>query len=123
MRWLVDVSSLSKTDTQKVCVEAESWQRALQAARAQRGEEGPMSGFAIELLAEGYRAVDPVARMRFVVKRAGDEPAVTVPRAVTPAGTATPSTPPGPASSIPPAPTLPVGSPIPGLPAVKIVAA
>jgi hypothetical protein len=77
MRWLVEVSSLGKTDNQKICVDAESWQRALQAARAQRGEEGPMSGFSIELLEEGYRAVDPVARVRFVVKRAADDMPVT----------------------------------------------
>src|SRR6201991_1900535 len=74
MRWLVEVSSTAaKTDLQKFCVEAESWQRALQAARAQRGAEGPMSGFSIELLEEGYRAVDPLTRIRFVVKRAPDE--------------------------------------------------
>src|SRR3954453_19520052 len=78
MRWLVEVSSLGKTDTQKFCVEAESWQRALQAARLQRGEEGPMSGFSIELLEEGYRAVDPLARVRFVVKRAPDDMPVTM---------------------------------------------
>src|SRR5688500_6560713 len=78
MRWLVEVSSLSKSDSQKYCVEAESWQRALQAARSQRGEDGPMSGFSIELLEEGYRAVDPVARVRFVVKRAPDDMPVTV---------------------------------------------
>ncbi|MDB4943046.1 MAG: putative stage sporulation protein, partial [Labilithrix sp.] len=79
MRWLVEVSSLGKTDTQKFCVDAESWQRALQAARAHRGEEGPMSGFSIELLEEGYRAVDPLARVRFVVKRAADDMPLTPP--------------------------------------------
>ena len=77
MRFLVEVSSLGKTDTQKFCVDAESWQRALQATRAQRGEDGPMSGFSIELLEEGYRAVDPLARVRFVVKRAPDDMALT----------------------------------------------
>ena len=77
MRWLVEVSSLGKTDTQKFCVDAESWQRALQSARSQRGEDGPMSGFSIELLEEGYRAVDPLARVRFVVKRAPDDMALT----------------------------------------------
>ncbi|MBX3188219.1 MAG: GAF domain-containing protein [Labilithrix sp.] len=77
MRWLVEVSSIGKTDQQKFCVEAESWQRALQAARSERGEEGPMSGFSIELLEEGYRAVDPLARVRFVVKRAPDDMPVT----------------------------------------------
>ena len=93
MRWLVEVSSLGKTDLQKFCVEAESWQRALQAARAQRGEEGPMSGFSIELLEEGYRAVDPLARVRFVVKRAPDDMAVTAPLAKTPNGGVAPSPP------------------------------
>jgi putative methionine-R-sulfoxide reductase with GAF domain len=73
MRWLVEVSGLGKAESQKVCVEAESWQKALQAARSQRGDEGPMSGFSIELLEEGYRAVDPMARVRFIVKRAPDD--------------------------------------------------
>src|SRR4051794_15835412 len=77
MRWLVEVSFLGKNDLQNFCVEAESWQRALQSARAQRGEEGPMSGFSIELLEEGYRAVDPLARVRFVVKRAPDDMPLT----------------------------------------------
>ncbi|HSO40620.1 MAG TPA: hypothetical protein VLT33_49170, partial [Labilithrix sp.] len=36
-----------------------------------------MSGFSIELLEEGYRAVDPLARVRFVVKRAPDDMALT----------------------------------------------
>ncbi len=36
-----------------------------------------MSGFSIELLEEGYRAVDPLARVRFVVKRAPDDMPVT----------------------------------------------
>ena len=77
MRWLVEVSSLGKTDLQKFCVEAESWQRALQAARSHRGEDGPMSGFSIELLEEGYRAVDPMARVRFVVRKAPDDMPLT----------------------------------------------
>ncbi|MBX3219548.1 MAG: hypothetical protein KF795_03445 [Labilithrix sp.] len=93
MRWVVEVSSLGKTDLQKFCVEAESWQRALQAARAQRGEEGPMSGFSIELLDEGYRAVDPVARVRFVVKRAPDDMPVTTPLAKDAKGGVAPSRP------------------------------
>ncbi len=38
-----------------------------------------MSGFSIELLEEGYRAVDPVSRVRFVVKRAPDDMPVTAP--------------------------------------------
>jgi hypothetical protein len=81
MRWSVEVTSGEKTDLQKYVVDAESWQRALQAARAQRGEQGPMSGFSIELLDEGYRAVDPVTRNKFVVKRAPDDAPLTVPAA------------------------------------------
>lgn len=40
-----------------------------------------MSGFSIELLEEGYRAVDPLARIRFVVKRAPDDAVITTPLA------------------------------------------
>lgn len=40
-----------------------------------------MSGFSIELLEEGYRAVDPLTRVRFVVKRAPDDMPVTAPLA------------------------------------------
>ncbi|MDB4938059.1 MAG: putative stage sporulation protein, partial [Labilithrix sp.] len=91
MRWLVEVSSLGKTDTNKFCVEAESWQRALQAARSLRGEEGPMSGFSIELLEEGYRAVDPLARVRFVVKKAPDDMPITPMPAKEPKGGTAPT--------------------------------
>src|SRR3954468_18141476 len=91
MRWLVEVSSIGKTDLQKFCVEAESWQRALQAARAQRGEDGPMSGFSIELLEEGYRAVDPLARVRFVVKRAPDDMPITAVASKEPKGGVAPA--------------------------------
>ncbi len=93
MRWLVEVSSLGKTDTQKFCVEAESWQRALQAARGQRGEDGPMSGFSIELLEEGYRAVDPLARVRFVVKKAPDDMPITAVVSKEPKGGVAPAAP------------------------------
>jgi hypothetical protein len=77
MRWHVEVMSMDKTDAQSVVVEAESWQRALQAARTARGEKGPISGFSIELLDEGYRAVDPLARLRFDVKKAADDAPLT----------------------------------------------
>jgi len=72
MRWLVEVSAIGKGEPQSFCVDADSWQRALQIVRAHRGETSAMSGFSIELLEEGYRAVDPVARLRFVVKRAAE---------------------------------------------------
>ncbi len=105
MRWLVEVSGLGKSsDAQKYCVESDSWQRALQSARSQRGDDGPMSGFSIELLEEGYRAVDPVARVRFVVKRAPDDMPVTTPAAKD-AKSAVPPAPAATEKTIPPTPS------------------
>lgn len=73
MRWLVEVTALGKADREGLCVEAESWQKALQGARAERDDKGPMSGFSIELLDDGCRAVDPMLRLRYEVKRAPDD--------------------------------------------------
>jgi hypothetical protein len=86
MRWLVEVTALGKGDKESLVVEADSWQKALQAARTQRGDTAPMSGFSIELLEDGCRAVDPVSRLRYEVHKARDE------------GPATRSQPPRPAS-------------------------
>ncbi len=44
---------MGKGDKESLLVEAESWQKALQSARTQRGETAPMSGFSIELLDDG----------------------------------------------------------------------
>jgi hypothetical protein len=73
MRWLVEVTSLGKSDKESLFLDADSWQKALQAARAQRGDSAPMSGFSIELLDDGCRAVDPVSRVRYDVHKAPDE--------------------------------------------------
>src|SRR5689334_12542437 len=73
MRWQVEVSTIGKDGFDPYTVEAESWQRALQAARKLRGDESPMSGCSIELLTDGCRAVDPAARVRYEVKRAKDD--------------------------------------------------
>ena len=73
MRWLVEVTSIGKSDTQSFCVESDSWQKALQGVMTERGGTGSLSSFSIELLEDGYRAVDPQARMRYVVKRAPDD--------------------------------------------------
>jgi hypothetical protein len=74
MRWHVEVTPIGKTDTQSAVLEAESWQRALQAMRAMRGDDSPMSGFSIELLDTGYRAVDPMRRLVYVVTHAENAP-------------------------------------------------
>src|SRR6516162_1520812 len=73
MRWVVEVSSLGSSEKESLHVEAESWQKALQAARSQRGESAPMSGFSIELLDDGCRAVDPMSRKRYEVRRAPED--------------------------------------------------
>jgi hypothetical protein len=77
MRWIVEVSSVGKADRQSYCVESESWQRALQAARGIRDDHGPMTGYSIELLDEGFSAVDPMTRLRYFVKRTADETPLT----------------------------------------------
>lgn len=79
MRWYVEISALGVKPgtTTTLCVEAPQWQPALQKARALRGDEGPLGNFSIELLEDGFRAIDPVSRIRYLVKRAPDDAALT----------------------------------------------
>ena len=79
MRWFVEISALGLKPgvTSILCVEASQWQPALQKARALRGDEGPLGNFSIELLEDGFRAIDPVSRLRYLVKRAPDDAAIT----------------------------------------------
>ena len=124
MRWHVEVTSMDKADTTSVIVEAQSWQRALQAARASRGESGPISGFSIELLDEGYRAVDPLGRLRYDVTRAVDDEVTTtisVPQPgtagapqVAPLAPAAPAPPAAPAAQAAPPRPAPIPAPPPG---------
>ncbi len=97
MRWLVEVSTIGgSTEPQTLCVEAAQWQPALQAARKLLGAEGAITGFSIELLSDGYRAVDEAAKRRYVVRRAaGEVPLSTAADLAAPASQ--------------PAPTLPSG--------------
>jgi GAF domain len=90
MRWLVEVTSLGRTEKDSLYVDADSWQKALQVARTLRGETEPMSGFSIELLDEGCRAVDPATRISYEVRGAPEEgrapagrPSAPPPRPVT----------------------------------------
>ena len=75
MRWFVEISSLgAKAGSSNVlCVEAPQWRHALQKARALRGDDGALSNFSIDLLDDGYRAVDPSSRTRYEVRRAPDD--------------------------------------------------
>jgi hypothetical protein len=93
MRWFVDISALpgqverqgpagaaaATVEPARLCVEANEWQPALRAARALRGDDAPMSGFSIELLDDGYRAVDPSARVRYLIRRAPDNAPLSQP--------------------------------------------
>ncbi|MDI1478057.1 GAF domain-containing protein [Polyangium sp. y55x31] len=74
MRWFVEISSPgpSAEPPAKLTVEAPQWQPALQKARAMRGDDGSLGNFSIELLDDGYRAVDPVKKLRYVVRKAPD---------------------------------------------------
>jgi GAF domain len=74
MRWFVDVSRIGEdAKANRYCVEAKQWQAALQEARKLRGDAGPLSKFSIELMEEGYRAVDPAMRMRYLVAKAPND--------------------------------------------------
>ncbi|MDI1428161.1 GAF domain-containing protein [Polyangium sorediatum] len=74
MRWFVEISSAgpSAEPPAKLTVEAPQWQPALQKARAMRGDDGSFGNFSIELLDDGYKAVDPVKKLRYVVRKAPD---------------------------------------------------
>jgi hypothetical protein len=79
MRWFVEISQVGAKpeDHTSLCVEAPQWQPALQKARAIRGDNGALGNFSIELLDEGYRAIDPMTRTRYVVRRAPDDAKLT----------------------------------------------
>lgn len=107
MRWFVEISSLgtSSEPPVKMCVEAPQWQPALQKVRALRGDEGSLGHFSIEVLDEGYRAVDPTTRQRYFVRKAPDDAPLTT---SVPAATPTPA----PAAAATPAPAAAKPAPL-----------
>jgi hypothetical protein len=73
MRWLVEVTPLGNSaETESVQVEADTWHAALVTVRAARGEAAGLSGFSIELLDNGCRAVDPASHQRYRVTTLAD---------------------------------------------------
>jgi GAF domain-containing protein len=118
MRWYVEVSRIGEGgEKTRYTIEAKQWQAALQEARKRRGDEGPLSKFSIELSDDGYRAVDPALRVRYVVNKApadaplgGDNGAAvaSAPPSTVTAPPPTVSAPPPTASSPPPASNVPV---------------
>lgn len=80
MRWFIEVSRVGENNpTEKYCLEAKQWQAALQEARKLRGDAGPLSKFSIELLDDGYRAVDPTLKIRYIVAKAPHDAPISVP--------------------------------------------
>src|SRR3954453_2508290 len=85
MLWFVEVALCSQKEApEQWVVEATQWQPALQAARSLRGEAAEMTGFSIELLEDGFRAVDPNTFVRYVVRRAPDGTPISNPRSKAP---------------------------------------
>ena len=99
MRWFVEVSwgVDESTFSERYCVEAKAWQAALQSVRKLRGDSGPLSKFSIELLVDGYRAVDPVRKTGYVVSQAPSDAPLALPTSENGAGHV------GPGSTVPPA--------------------
>src|SRR5262249_32050726 len=73
MRWFVEVAEGSHTAAERWVVEAAHWQPALKAARSLRGEQGETTGFSVELLEDGFRAIDPSTLVRYVLRVAPEE--------------------------------------------------
>ena len=76
MRWYVEIRPTGRdAETEKLCVEAEHWQPALQKARELREEPVDMAGLSAEFLPNGCLVIDPKLRTRYRVVRApGDAP-------------------------------------------------
>ncbi|MGA3120032.1 MAG: hypothetical protein ABSF69_04605 [Polyangiaceae bacterium] len=107
MRWLVEVTPLGGgSETESVMVEADTWQSALINVRAGRGETEGLSGFSIELLESGCRAVDPTSRIRYQVRpsprEGADRPGENAgsPESATPAGDVSPRPSAGPTEAV-----------------------
>ena len=69
LRWLIEISPLGQKAGQpeSLCVEASGWQSALLRARALRGDRNSLDNFSVDLLDVGVRAIDPAARMMYLV--------------------------------------------------------
>lgn len=78
MRWFVEVSSIGDgSASEKLCIEAKQWLTALEEARRLRGEPDALSKFSIEVLDEGYRAVNAALNTRYLVRPAPSDAPLT----------------------------------------------
>ena len=79
MRWFVEISSLGKSEAEpdRKCVEATHWQAAIKGVRRAAGLDDALRNFSIEVLDDGVRAVDPMARLRYLLRQAPDDAPLT----------------------------------------------
>src|SRR5687768_8557022 len=71
MRWLVEVSHVGESNaSERYVIEANRWQSALLEARRLRGDQGGLPKLTIELMDDGYRAVDPALKVRYLIRQA-----------------------------------------------------
>jgi hypothetical protein len=78
MRWFVEVSTIGDSAAPaRLCVDAAQWQSAFEEARRLLKDAGPLSKFSIEVLDDGYRAVNPAQRSRYVIRRAPEDAVLT----------------------------------------------
>lgn len=111
MRYVIETSPTANLkDLTVYCVDANSWRHALEAVRLARGEAKALSGFSIDLSPDGCRAVDPKTKMRFIVRRANEQTALTHSPEGKPIQGATGVAMP-PASTITSAPKIPIVAP------------
>lgn len=133
MLWIVEATRLGETASIRTCVDAESWQRALEAVRRKRNEGTDLGSFTIELVSQGVRAMDATSRVRFSIEQAPPganadlfagtsiRPSAGPPRPRTPRQDLSKTRMGGPElassslTSAPPVPREDVGSPIPGM--------
>jgi hypothetical protein len=78
MRWLVEVSRVGESNaSERYVIEANRWQSALLEARRLRGDQGGLPKLTIELMDDGYRAVDPALKVRYLIRQAPTDLPIT----------------------------------------------
>jgi GAF domain-containing protein len=73
MRWYVDLLSEGREPVATLVVEATSWQAALQSACQLRGESTSLDAITVELIPEGYRALNAETHAAYELRKAPDD--------------------------------------------------
>jgi len=77
MRWFVDITPIGGGSTEKLCLEAGEWQAALKNARDKKGHDAPVGELSVEVLDDGFRAVDKTAKVKYLVRKAPEDAPLT----------------------------------------------